>query len=749
MSNPRILVVEDEALVAQDLVATLQQLGYPTFPPALDGGQALDRLATGSGVDLVLMDISLQSETDGIDVAATLTQSFGVPVVFLTAHIDEDVLARARATSPYGILHKPFDTHAVRSAIEVALARHRAEAAARESAARFGATLQSMADGVIATDLAGSVTFVNPTAATLTGWSQAEALGKPLAEVFHVSLPSGEAADPLPALAKTAGARALMLTTKSGDLLPIEDNTAPITDDAGSLEGLVVVFREQRPGSHKAPADATPEWAPLVGIVESIGDPLLAIDPDWTLTYANARAASYFQTSREKLIGKNFWSLVPPAVRETHHADFYGALLNREQRHFEIENPLRGTTFDTRAYPFSDGLLVLFRDVTAEKAAAEQNAKIEKLESLGLLARGFAHDFNNLLTVLLGNLSLAKMRTHEGSTARNEIDTAKEATVKAQSLVQQLLTFAKGGAPIKSAVSVARAVSDSLQHHEKRPGITYDTTGIKTDIPALHADPAQLGRLLTNLIRNAEQAMQDDPTGGSLTITATHENGESPESAGTIILTVTDTGHGIPEDNLSQVFEPYFTTRAAENASGLGLTVCESITRAHGGSIKITPGETTGTTLTVRLPAAAAEGSTIKLPTPAPEPQAPKKRVLVLEDERLIRDLAAAQLVHAGFRVDVSSEGTEAIEIFRQAHASESPFDLLIFDLTIPGGLGGAPALKQIREIDQDVQAIVSSGYSDDPVMANPEEYSFTAVLPKPYDPAQLIDLAEKLVKNK
>ena len=747
MSNPRILVVEDEALVAQDLVATLQQLGYPTFPPALDGGQALDRLATGSGVDLVLMDISLQSETDGIDVAATLTQSFGVPVIFLTAHIDESVLARARATSPYGILHKPFDTHAVRSAIEVALARHRAEAAARESAARFGATLQSMADGVIATDLAGSITFINPTAANLTGWSQSDALGKPLSEVFHVSLPSGEAADPLPALAKTAGARALILTTKAGELLPVEDNTAPITDDGGSLEGLVVVFREQRPDSTKAPSDATPEWAPLVGIVESIGDPLLAIDQDWTLTYANGKAASYFQTSREKLIGKNFWSLVPSAVRDTHHSDFYGALLNREQRHFEIHNPNRGTTFDTRAYPFGDGLLVLFRDVSTEKAAAEQDAKIEKLESLGLLARGFAHDFNNLLTVLLGNLSLAKMRTHEGSAARNEIDTAKEATVKAQSLVQQLLTFAKGGAPIKTAVPAARAVAESLQHHEKRPGIEYDTTGVRADIPALHADPAQLERLLTNLIRNAEQAMQEDATGGTITIAANHEPGDSTDSAGTIIITVADTGHGISDDDLQQVFEPYFTTRAAENASGLGLTVCDSIARAHGGSIEITPGETTGTTVTVRLPATVSKPGAIKVASPAPEPQAPKKRILVLEDERLIRDLAAAQLVHAGFRVDVASEGSEAIEIFREAHGSDSPFDLLIFDLTIPGGLGGAPALKQIREIDQDVQAIVSSGYSDDPVMANPEDYSFTAVLPKPYDPAQLIDLAEKLVR--
>ncbi|MDG2126243.1 MAG: response regulator [Verrucomicrobiales bacterium] len=758
---PRVLVVEDEALVAKDIQYTLQRLGYAVPTTVRSASEALEVIDGNPIPNLVLMDIGLDGPVDGITAATQITTACGAPVVFITGHLDDETISRAKATNPYGYLIKPFDERELRSTVEVALARHNAEKTVRESASRFSSTLRSMADGVIATDLAGRITYINPVAESITSWESGHAIGRNLSDVFRISHPTGETADPAPmaidpgtpADAIAAGGRPIMLATRTGELVPIEDNTAPIMDEDGALNGLVVVFRKRRDTSTST-EEAHPSWANLVGIVEGIGEPLFAVDASWNLTYVNNRAAAYFGKRRQNLIGADFWSEVPTAIHSKHHADFYGALLRKEPRTFEIHHESRKSWFDVHAYPFGDGLLVLFRDITTRKAAEEHRAKVEKLESLGLLARGFAHEFNNLLTVLLGNISLAAMRLPEGNPARGEIDTAKSATIQAQNLVQQLLTFAKGGTPIKRPTRPSELIAETLREHPHVEHIDYSVT-TPVDLPPIHIDPDQIKRLITNLVRNAEQALP--PEGGNIRITtylteeATSVQAPDIPCERELVIVVMDNGHGVKPDDLQFVFEPYFSTRAKDNATGLGLTVCESIARAHDGSLTIDSTEDAGTSITLRIPYTGDPTTPSKTDG---EDDASKdsfepvrqKRILILEDEPLIRELAITGLKSRGFQVDTTSDGADTVSRFREAYHAGHPYDLLILDLTIPGGTGGARTMEQILQIDPNITAVVSSGYSDHPAMSRPADFGFKAVLPKPYDPKALADLASHLL---
>ena len=412
-------------------------------------------------------------------------------------------------------------------------------------------------------------------------------------------------------------------------------------------------------------------------------------------------------------------------------------------------------------------MLILLTDITARKTADEQKSKIEKLESLGYLARGFAHDFNNLLTVLLGNLSIAGMRAPDDAPYRAEIDEAKRATLQAQTLVQQLLVFAKGGAPIRRRTDIGAFVEQWFKGHQRRKNISYkldldDNTGFA------EVDPEQCRRVLSNLIANSEQSIGES---GSIKVKVRRINSAESSNSDDLIdgpwveWTFTDDGHGISPADLPQVFEPYFTTRQSANASGIGLTVCESIVKAHNGRITVKSEPGKGTQVTVRLPAMipvvdateSAKPDTAAAPLKQPDtPEPPRpaaspapRRVLILEDERLIRQLLAMNLTTGGYQVVATEEGSEAVAAFRDAYGTDTPFDLFITDLTIPEGMGGAQAMEQILAIDPEVRAIVSSGYSDDPVMARFMDYGFSAVLPKPYEPRQLLELVEEVLGSR
>ena len=756
----RILIVENEGLVGCDMATTLGKLGYVVVAICSSGEEALERLEEFRP-DLVLMDVHLAGQLDGIDTARELQRRSRVAIVYVTACADLDTVARARQTHPHGYLLKPFNHDELRLAVEVAAQRHFEENERLRREHSYFEAFQSLADGVIAADLSGGVVFMNPSAARATGWNAQEAVGRSLHEVFRIYQHTGEPAEILSAEAASQTAeRTVYLTTLAGARVPIQDRTAPLRDAQGHLTGLIILFRAAAvPAPLEAATLPNRSTAPLVDVVESISDPLFALDARWRVTYANASALRLFDRSLQNMLGLSLWDIMPSATRELHHEAFAHAMLHRETVNRELYLDEKQIWLELRGYPFGEGLLLLVQDVTARREEAERRNRIDRLESLGLLARGFAHDFNNLLTVLLGNISLAEMRLRNAITLP-ELHTAKQATLQAQNLVQQLLTFARGGAPIKTQLRLGDLIETFFTHHTRANRVEYRIE-VQPGLPQIAIDGAQVRRLLSNLIRNAEQAQ---PNGGEITVRCFAPDhaemfpGEMVTDTNFqpsgLAIEVEDKGEGIPTEHLPHIFEPYFSTRKADNATGLGLTVCESIAKAHGGSLTVSSEQGKGTTVRFYLPLdsdgdeADAFGLSKVFDAP-PELNAANPRILVLEDDPLVRSLIVRNLTSNGFDVAESSEGSDTVRMYQESLAQGRAFDLVILDLSIPNGMGGVRAMEKLRAIDPEVFAIVSSGYSDDPVMANPASYGFAAVLPKPYEPADMLRLVRNILATR
>ncbi|MFM2179230.1 MAG: hypothetical protein RL015_3328 [Verrucomicrobiota bacterium] len=758
----RILIVENEGLVGCDMAASLNDLGYRVVGTCANGEEAL-RLHSELHPDLVLMDVHLDGAIDGIETARRLQQFGPVPIVYVTACADLETVIRARETHPQGYLLKPFSHDELRLTVEVAAARVQDELDRRRREQSYFETFESLADGVIAADLAGVIVFMNPAAARVTGWEQSQAVGRSLHEIFRIYHATGE-----PAMVELATPnqpvleRTVWLTSREGARVAVQDRSTPLRDQNGNLTGVVILFHSLASPAPMGTAASmvnpnVAAQAPLVDVVESISDPLIALDGRWRLIYANASAQHLLDRGSDKMLGCQIWDLLPAATREAHYEALSHAMLHRVPVNRELFLEEKHIWLELRGYPFAEGLLILWQDITTKREEADRRHRMDRLESLGLLARGFAHEFNNLLTVLLGNLSLAEMRLRS-AVQLPELHSAKQATLQAQGLVQQLLTFARGGAPIKRPTQLGEMVEQFFQHHSRAPRIEYRLE-VSPQLPTVAVDPAQIRRLLGNLIRNAEQAQ---PEGGVIIVRChAPDPGEMfPHDATTdlsdqptgVLIEVNDCGEGITADNLPHIFEPYFSTRKAENATGLGLTVCESIAKAHGGSLSIRSESGKGTCVRFYLPV-DADGDEVDAlgMSRAFESQPPSAspRILVLEDDPLVRSLIVRNLSSQGYEITETAEGSETVRAYQESMQNGRRYELVILDLSIPNGMGGVRTMERLRQIDPEVTAIVSSGYSDDPVMARPAAYGFAAVLPKPYEPADMLRLVKSVISQR
>jgi PAS domain S-box-containing protein len=379
------------------------------------------------------------------------------------------------------------------------------------------------------------------------------------------------------------------------------------------------------------------------------------------------------------------------------------------------------------------GAIIVLRDVTERQRVEEERQKAEKLESLGLVAGGIAHDFNNILTTILGNVSLALGGGEVPQTITERLAAARKAAQRAQELAGQLLTFAKGGAPIKQAINLAQFLTDTVHCAVAGSRTTCDLN-IAADLWPVEADPGQLAQVIANITVNADQAM---PSGGRVQVTA--ENLELPLDSVSLGLhagrwvrfSIEDHGVGIAEHYLKKIFDPYFTTKPT--GSGLGLAAAYSIVKNHGGVILVESTPAVGSTFNVYLPASEK----VIEPPPAPEPAVTpygSGRVLVLDDEEAICMLVTCALEPLGYEVTETQDGLVALEKYSDAMNSGKKYDLVISDLTMPGRMSGQEAIRRLRELDPNVRAIVSSGYANDPVMSRYQDYGFCGMIAKPYE---------------
>ncbi len=389
--------------------------------------------------------------------------------------------------------------------------------------------------------------------------------------------------------------------------------------------------------------------------------------------------------------------------------------------------------------------LILAKDITEQNMIQENMLRSQKLESLGVLAGGLAHDFNNLLTAILGYISLAKLEAPPGDGA-NYLNVAEQAASRAQSITHQLLTFARGGSPVKKSLAVKKLLEDSTGF-AIRGSKSRCEFRIAPDIRTIEADEGQLSQVIHNLVMNAEQAM---PEGGTVTVSADNvallpDNPFLLNPGDYIKISVADKGIGIPEGSLKKIFDPYFTSK--DKGSGLGLATCYSIMKRHDGHITVESSPGAGATFFLYLPSEDIQS----IPAVADSNQAPvhgSGRILVMDDEDLVRDVLFKSLTHLGYEVVSAHEGNEAVTLYEQALKSGRPFDAVIMDLTIPGGMGGKEAMIKLRDINPGVKAIVSSGYSDDPIMASFKDYGFSGVVSKPYTLKTLSTAVHAVIKG-
>ena len=417
------------------------------------------------------------------------------------------------------------------------------------------------------------------------------------------------------------------------------------------------------------------------------------------------------------------------ADRETFLAKVQYLYSHIEEKNHEELLLKDGRIFDRYTAPICGpsgkyyGRVWYIRDITDLQHARQDMLKTQKLESLGVLAGGIAHDFNNILTAILGNISLARYQNINQKKTELRLEEAEKAALRARDLTQQLLTFARGGEPVKKVIFLNTLLIEAAGFAVHGSSVKCNFN-LEEDLWPVEADEGQLSQVIHNLILNAVQAM---PHGGSVTISA--RNVASPPDNRCVNITVSDTGTGIHPDHMQNIFDPYFTTK--QKGNGLGLATCYSIIKKHGGTIRVESEPEVGTSFYLILPAveqfetAAVAVASKTLPGYG--------RILVMDDEEIVRQVATASLEQLGYQVECAECGGSAIELYEKRKNEGDPFAAVIMDLTIPGGIGGKEAISALLRIDPSVKAIVSSGYANDPVMASFRDFGFSAVLTKPY----------------
>lgn len=498
---------------------------------------------------------------------------------------------------------------------------------------RLLVTLQSIGDGVITTDLEGNILLINKISENLTGWTQPEAFGRPIQEVFNVvhELTGERCENPVEkVLAKgeiVELANHTALIARDGTKRVIEDSAAPIFNEQSNIVGIVLVYR----------------------------------------------------------------------------------------------------------------------DVTEERKTKEELIKAKKLESVGVLAGGIAHDFNNILAAILGNIELASFSLDQDNEAFQLLQEAQKASLRAKDLTQQLLTFARGGNPVKRTASIVSIITDSANFvlHGSSVVCHYE---FPEDLWKADVDAGQISQVIQNIIINGRQSM---PDGGVIQVTCENISDITKEMVNLpqkpyLKINITDTGSGIPKKFLTRIFDPYFTTK--HEGSGLGLAICHSIIRKHDGHISVVSKIDQGTRFTIFLPSTLNATNDPNFDNQDGSATTRTARILVMDDEAMIRKVLSKMLEGAGHEVLLAKNGQEVVEIYAESCRIKLGIDLVILDLTIPGGMGGEEAVVEILKIDGQAQVIVASGYSNDPVMANCQEYGFRGSISKPFKLSELNLIIESIL---
>ena len=485
-------------------------------------------------------------------------------------------------------------------------------------------------------------------------------------------------------------------------------------------------------------------------LVQTASDAIVSVDSNMNIVFWNGAAGTMFGYSEDEILGRSLINLIPERYRGSYREGMKEMALSGEASSVGRSIEFPGLRSDGSEFPAEISIAAwktragmfftsITRDMTERKLMEEELLKVQKLESIGILAGGIAHDLNNLLTGVMGNIALARL--YENIAEKDDrLAEAEKASMRIQKLTQQLLTFSKGGVPILKIAIIGHLLEESASFALHGSNVRCEFS-IPDSLWPVEIDEGQINQVINNLVINSQQAM---PGGGTVRISAENitmgaESNLPLEQGSYIKVSVEDQGIGISEEHIQKIFDPFFTTK--QEGNGLGLATSYSIIEKHKGYITVESRIGVGTTFHIYLPALAEE-VLIKEEKGQEKPIIGEGKILVMDDEKHVRDISAEMLSSLGYEVITSIDGAEAIEIYRQAMGPGKPFDAVILDLTIPGGIGGKKTIQKLREIDPEVKGIVSSGYHNDPVMAHFREHGFRSFITKPY---RLRELSEVL----
>jgi two-component system, cell cycle sensor histidine kinase and response regulator CckA len=633
----------------------------------------------------------------------------------------------------------------------------------------------SSADAIGIADHHGNISQWNKAAEEIYGFTFEELKGRP---VFHLYADHRELAAMQTQLRRNDFVRnyEIKMTRSDGSVFPCSLSIRVLRDQAGKVMGSITAARDlsdikqamvrlqDEIIQHKRAQQALRESEQLLcNIIDFLPDATLVIDKQGKVIAWNKAIEEMTGVKAQDMMGKGNYEYSLP---------FYG-----ERRPILIDlvlNPLKEVEREKydkvqrkdlalsavahfpdfrgrETYLFGKAGILLdsqgeiigavesIRDITDLRRAETERLRFSTLESLAILAGGIAHDFNNILTAIMGNIGLAMLEHQNADLSIERLTEAENACLQAQILARQLLTFAKGGAPVKEPVSVGKLITETISFAVRGSQVRCEFT-FPDNLWAIEADPGQIGQVFQNLAINAIQAM---PAGGTINVRAANLNLTTsidwPLAPGNYIeISVQDQGIGILAEHLPKIFDPYFTTK--QKGSGLGMATTYSIIKKHHGHIAVESKPGVGTTFNIYLPAIE------RLVAPQPENNrgliVGKGKVLVMDDHKMVREVLGRMLTRLGYEAEFARDGGEALKMFVQAQGSGQAFAAVILDLTVPGAMGGKETMVRLLEINPQVKAIVSSGYSDDPIMADFQKYGFSGFIAKPY---KIIDLGKIL----
>ena len=628
-----------------------------------------------------------------------------------------------------------------------------------ELQSQYTSLVDAAHEGIISADLHGTIVSWNPAAEGLFGFQPEEIIGRSILTLLEESyrdiyqkgledITYGDAGThPIQQPLELTGLR------KTGEVFPLEISLTSWKVGLDTHYGFILRDISDRKHLEQSLLE---EKDRLVTTLQSLEEGIITTDREGRITFLNPLAEQITEWSQSDALTRSLQEIFRLANKtsgkeEAPTPQNFSALSAPDEPnspHQLITKHGHQRTISMRETPIRDhrsylmGTVIVFHDITDQHRQQEEEQRRSKLNSLGVLAGGIAHDFNNLLTAILGNVFVAKLRMVAQDPLAHNLEQAEQACLRAKELTQQLLTFAKGGAPIKTSIALGELVRKSAVFALSGSSISCHFD-IPNDLWPIDADANQLRQVIQSITLNARQAM---PEGGSFSICM--ENVALPTqstlpsttlSPGNYVkISFEDQGVGIKEQDMPNIFDPYFTTKPG--ASGLGLAAAHSIIQQHQGHIHVHSEAGKSTTVTVYLPSSYFSIGQDRQAVPKGH-----GRILVMDDEQSILRMVEGALNQFGYEVITVQDGQTAIDVFSKSLANRKPFDAVLLDLTIPGGMGGKDVMQHLQKLDPHVKAVVTSGYSDDPIMSDFHTYGFQDILVKPYKITELAQTLKEL----